>query len=180
MARKRKTYKYHDVFAVSITNDTLPETLKWINNQKSISKSVIDLLNKYVKNELVPIEVINKLLEQQALNINRGSYSNNDININDTNISNKEDLNNHDINDSDTSNFDHHDDSNVHDENYHKSSSARPNSKKKQGYDLNEMVKKRLPFTPQVTKATIYDENKPKSTVYDKEPKSIFEVDEEE
>lgn len=91
---KRKKYTYRDIISLNITNNTSKEVIDWINEQKSISKAIMEVLETYVHNKLIPVNIVNAILEEKysnkpyskplsqsyskEVNINSHDYLNND------------------------------------------------------------------------------------------------------
>lgn len=62
MGSKKRKYKPKDTLSVKITVDTDKKTLDWINSQKNISNSILDIIKRYANNKLLPIEAVNQML----------------------------------------------------------------------------------------------------------------------
>ena len=71
MGTKKKGYMPGDILSTILPVSTDENTINWLNNQKSISKSIFELIKQYANGELLHIETINKMLSisnSQAIN----------------------------------------------------------------------------------------------------------------
>ena len=76
MTTGKRKYKPGDVLSTKIAVSTNENTLNWINEQESISKSILNLINQYANGELLHIETVNKMLSfsnSQAVDENENS-----------------------------------------------------------------------------------------------------------
>lgn len=63
MTNKRKNYERRDTFSVNISVGTDDKTLKWINNQRHLSKATLDIVKQYANGELLHIDTVKQMME---------------------------------------------------------------------------------------------------------------------
>lgn len=62
----RRRYNRRDTFSININIDTDDQTLEWINDQKHLSGAVLDIIKKYVNNELLHVDTVKQILELKS------------------------------------------------------------------------------------------------------------------